>query len=146
VTFDNSAANHLMALQTPGSKAKTAAPPAAAKTRGRPPATAAAKKAAPKVSAPKPVATVTLKGIFEELAAEQEMPKKHALAMAAGMVDRVTAILKNGDRVRINGLGTIEVRNRAARMGRNPATGATIQIAASKKIGFRAAKELKAAI
>jgi DNA-binding protein HU-beta len=45
-----------------------------------------------------------------------------------------------------NGLGILEVKDRPARTGRNPATGASIQIAASKKIAFRPSKELKAAI
>ena len=58
----------------------------------------------------------------------------------------VTGILKNGDRVRMSGLGIIEVKDRPARMGRDPATGATIPIAASKKVTFRVAKELKAAV
>jgi DNA-binding protein HU-beta len=74
------------------------------------------------------------------------MSKKLAHAVAAEMVDRVTGILKNGDRVRINGLGIIEVKDRPARMGRNPAAGATVQIAASKKVAFRVSKELKAAM
>ncbi|MGB3504485.1 MAG: HU family DNA-binding protein, partial [Xanthobacteraceae bacterium] len=54
--------------------------------------------------------------------------------------------LKKGERVRIVGLGILQVRKRAARTGRNPATGETIQIKASKKVAFRAAKELKEAI
>jgi DNA-binding protein HU-beta len=66
--------------------------------------------------------------------------------LAAEMVDLVTRHLKNGDRVRMSGLGTIEVKDRPARMGRNPATGQAIQIAASKKVAFRAAKELKEAM
>ena len=62
------------------------------------------------------------------------------------MVEKVTSHLQQGDRIRINGLGTLEVRKREARTGRNPATGATLQIAASKKVAFRPAKELKEAI
>ena len=58
----------------------------------------------------------------------------------------VTKHLQQGDRIRINGLGTLEVRRREARTGRNPATGATMQIAASKKVAFRPAKELKEAV
>ena len=54
--------------------------------------------------------------------------------------------LKNGERVNIAGLGILQVRNRAARMGRNPRTGEAIEIKASKKIAFRASKELKMAI
>jgi len=54
--------------------------------------------------------------------------------------------LKKGDRIRMNGLGILTVRKRAARMGRNPATGEAIQIKASKKVAFRASKDLKEAI
>jgi DNA-binding protein HU-beta len=54
--------------------------------------------------------------------------------------------LKKGDRIRLGGLGILQVRKRAARMGRNPATGEAIKIKASKKVAFRAAKELKEAI
>ena len=54
--------------------------------------------------------------------------------------------LKKGQRVKIAGLGILQVRTRAARMGRNPATGEQIHIKASKKIVFRATKELKMAI
>ena len=54
--------------------------------------------------------------------------------------------LKKGDRIRIGGLGILVVRKRAAREGRNPATGEKIDIKASKKVAFRAAKELKEAV
>ena len=54
--------------------------------------------------------------------------------------------LKSGDRLRIGGLGILEVKSRPERNGRNPATGEPITIKASKKIAFRPAKELKAAI
>jgi DNA-binding protein HU-beta len=49
-------------------------------------------------------------------------------------------------RIRIVGLGILQVRKRAARMGRNPATGEAIKIRASKKVAFRAAKDLKMAV
>jgi DNA-binding protein HU-beta len=62
------------------------------------------------------------------------------------MVAKVTLHLRQGDRIRIGGLGTLEVRKREARTGRNPATGETMQIAASKKVAFRPAKELKEAV
>ena len=54
--------------------------------------------------------------------------------------------LKKGERVKIAGLGILQVRKRAARIGRNPATGEAIQIKASKKVAFRASKDLKEAI
>ena len=65
------------------------------------------------------------------------------------MEDLVTHLvkkLKKGNRVRLTGVGILQVSKRAARMGRNPATGETIKIPAKKKIAFRAAKELKEAV
>ena len=90
--------------------------------------------------------TVLLKGIFEQLADANQVPKKLAHDLLTGMVESVTRHLKQGDRIRMGGLGTLEVRKREARTGRNPATGETIQIAASRKVAFRAAKELKEAV
>ena len=106
-------------------------------------AAAAPAKAA---KAAKPATTVTLKHIAASLAEEHEMSKKQAEAMLTGMVDQVVKNLKKGNRIRIVGLGILQVRKRAARMGRNPATGEAIKIKASKKVAFRAAKELKEAV
>ena len=58
----------------------------------------------------------------------------------------LTKHLKKGDRIRLVGLGVLVVRKRAARMGRNPATGEPVKIKASKKVAFRASKELKESI
>jgi len=90
--------------------------------------------------------TVSLKGVFEELAAGFDLQKKQAHLMLDGLVERLTTHLKNGARIRMNGLGILEVKDRPARMGRNPATGEAIQVAASKKVAFRPAKELKEAV
>ena len=105
-------------------------------------ATAPAKPAAAKKSAP----TVTLKHLAANLSESHEMSKKQAEAVLGELVGLVTKHLKKGDRIRIGGLGILQVRKRAARMGRNPATGEPIQIKASKKVAFRAAKELKEAV
>jgi DNA-binding protein HU-beta len=107
---------------------------------------AAAKPAAAKPAAAKAAATVTLKHIAANLAAEHEVSKKQAEAMLTGMVDQVVKNLKKGNRIRIVGLGILQVRKRAARIGRNPATGEQIKIKASKKVAFRAAKDLKEAV
>jgi len=64
----------------------------------------------------------------------------------AGTVALIGEHLKKGARIRITGLGTLEVRKRSARMGRNPATGEAIEIKASKKVAFRAAKDLSEVI
>ena len=91
-------------------------------------------------------AGVTLKAMFEQLGEAHGLPKKQAHGMLADFVAAMTTHLKQGDRIRMSGLGILEVKTRAARTGRNPATGETIQIKASKKVAFRAAKELKEAI
>ena len=90
--------------------------------------------------------TVSLKHLAATLAEDHEMPKKQAEAILGDLVNLVTKHLKKGDRIRLVGLGVLQVRKRAARMGRNPATGEPIEIKASKKVAFRAAKELKEAV
>ena len=136
--------------------AKKAAPKAAPKAvKAAPkPAKAAAVKAAPK-AAPKKAATaaagakaatITVKQIAALLAEAHEMPKRTAETIITDMVEIITKNLKKGNRIRIGGLGILQVRKRAARMGRNPATGEAIKIKASKKVAFRAAKELKEAV
>jgi DNA-binding protein HU-beta len=95
---------------------------------------------------PAKVETVTLKHLAETLSESHELPKKQVVAMLEDMVTTVTKHLKRGARIRIGGLGILQVRKRPARMGRNPATGEAIKIKASKKVAFRAAKELKESV
>jgi DNA-binding protein HU-beta len=90
--------------------------------------------------------TVTLKHLAAKLSEEHEMSKKQAELMLTDLVSNVTKHLKKGDRIRIVGLGILQVRKRAARMGRNPGTGEPIHIKASKKVAFRPSKELKEAV
>ena len=90
--------------------------------------------------------TVTLKHLAAALAESHEMSKKQAEAVLGDFVGNIVKHLKKGERVKIAGLGILQVRKRAARMGRNPATGEAIKIKASKKVAFRATKELKMAI
>ncbi len=71
------------------------------------------------------------------------MQKREAEAIVTDVFARLVDHLKAGERVRIGGLGIIEVKNRPARMGRNPATGEAVQIKASRKVAFRASKDLK---
>jgi len=103
----------------------------------------AKKDSAKKAAAP---ATITLKHLAADIADSQELSKKRAEAVLTDMVELITRHLKKGDRVRIVGLGILQVRRRAARTGRNPATGEAIHIKASKKVTFRPVKELKEAI
>jgi DNA-binding protein HU-beta len=122
---------------TIASPAKKAAPPV--KKAVVPAKKSAAVKAAPQV-------TVTLKQFVAELAEGHDLPKKVTEAVLADLVTLATEHLKKGDKIRLTGLGILQVRARPARMGRNPATGASIKIAASKRIAFRPAKELKEAV
>jgi len=90
--------------------------------------------------------TITLKHLAAAIAEEQELSKKQAEAILTDLVTKITKHLKRGERIRIVGLGILQVRKRAARVGRIPATGQAIQIKASKKVAFRASKQLKEAV
>ena len=83
---------------------------------------------------------------FAAMADEHQLTKRAGEAILSDLVVTITKHLKKGDRIRIVGLGILQVRKRAARMGRNPATGEAIKIKASKKVAFRAAKDLKMAV
>ena len=80
------------------------------------------------------------------LADQHKFSKKQSLKIMEDLIGMITKHLKKGERVKIAGLGILQVRSRAARTGRNPQTGEAIQIKASKKVAFRASKELRMAI
>jgi DNA-binding protein HU-beta len=111
----------------------------------KPAAKSAAKPAAAKAKAPSQP-TIPLSKIIAELAEQHELSKKATAALFDDFVALTVKNLKKGNKVRITGLGILAVRKRAARMGRNPATGEAIKIKASKKVAFRVAKDLKEAI
>ena len=77
------------------------------------------------------------------VAEQGEVSKKDAEKVLKAFVDVVTEELKKGEKVQLVGFGTFEVSERAAREGRNPKTGETIKIAASKCPKFKAGKALK---
>jgi len=84
--------------------------------------------------------------LIEAIAASADIPKAAAGRALDAVVDSITGALKDGDSVVLVGFGTFAVKERAARTGRNPQTGAEIQIAASKVPGFKAGKALKDAV
>jgi DNA-binding protein HU-beta len=92
------------------------------------------------------ILTIPLSKLAAELAEKHEMSKKAAAEFLGAFVELTVKNLKKGHKVRVTGLGIFQVRKRPARMGRNPATGEQIKIKASKKLAFRAAKEVKDAI
>lgn len=105
--------------------------------------TKAKAKTTKKAPAAKKVETVTLRQLAAELAEDHELPKRQSVEILEDLVESLAVHLKKGHKIRIGGLGILQVRKRPARMGRNPATGETIRIKASKKVAFRAAKDLK---
>jgi DNA-binding protein HU-beta len=91
-------------------------------------------------------AIVTVKHLSDTLADKHGQSKKDMKSVLDDLVGLLTKNLKGGAKIRIPGFGVFQVRKRPARMGRNPATGEAIKIKASKKVAFRAAKELKDSI
>ena len=84
--------------------------------------------------------------LIAAVAEQAGLSAKDAGAALDAVVGEITNALKSGERVALPGFGTFSVGSRAARQGRNPQTGATIQIAVSKTAKFKAGKGLKDAI
>ena len=80
------------------------------------------------------------------VAAANGISKTDATKAVDGVFGAITDALSNGDNVQLVGFGNFSVANRSARQGRNPRTGATIQIAASRQPKFKAGKRLKDAV
>ena len=84
--------------------------------------------------------------LIDTIADSAGLSKADAGRALDGFVDAITGALKAGQSVSLVGFGTFSVRDRAARTGRNPRTGETIEIAASKNPAFKAGKALKDAV
>ena len=84
--------------------------------------------------------------VISDIAAETQMPNAQVDQVIRAFEGALMRQLSSGGEVRMAGLGSFRVTSRKARAGRNPATGAPIQIAASKGVGFKAAKALKDAV
>jgi DNA-binding protein HU-beta len=127
---------------------KAAVSKTTAKTAKKATAKAAAPKAAKKTvkAAAGSNGILTLRHIAEQLSEVHVLPKRQANEMLTQVIEMIARSLKKGEKIRLTGLGILQVRKRAARMGRNPQTGEPIKIKASKKIAFRPAKELKEAV
>lgn len=81
--------------------------------------------------------------LADKIAAANNLSKADAKKLVDGILGAIADAAAAGDEISLNGFGKFKVKSNPAREGRNPATGATIQIAASKKLGFTAAKALK---
>jgi DNA-binding protein HU-beta len=84
--------------------------------------------------------------LIDAIAAAADLSKADAGRALDATIESITGALKGGDSVSLVGFGTFAVKQRAAREGRNPQTGKTIQIAAATVPGFKAGKALKDAV
>lgn len=84
--------------------------------------------------------------LINAVAESAKLSKKDAKAAVEATFAGIEKALKKGDKVQLIGFGTFEVRKQAARMGKNPQTGAAVKIAACKKPAFKAGKALKEAV
>jgi nucleoid DNA-binding protein len=124
-------------------KAKKAARKAPAKKK-------AAKKAAPAAKAVRvsatPGKTVTASQLLQSVADHLGLKKSEAKAFVEGYTDVVKAYVLKGAKVKIGDIGMVMIRQRKARMGRNPQTGEPVKIKASKKLAFRQSAVMKAQV
>ena len=84
--------------------------------------------------------------LIDAVAGSASLSKADAGRAVDAVVDSITKALKHGQQVSVVGFGTFSVKHRAARQGRNPRTGETIEISASNVPGFKAGKALKDAV
>ena len=86
------------------------------------------------------------KGLVDAVVSKLDMTKKDATVAVEAVFEAMTAALAEGNKVDITGFGKFEVKMRAGRIGINPATKESIEIPASKAVGFKAAKALKESV
>ena len=84
--------------------------------------------------------------LINVVSAETKISKKDTEVVITAALEAIAESLKSGDKVQLIGFGTFEVKDAAAKTGRNPKTGETIEIPACKKPSFSAAKSLKDAV
>jgi len=86
---------------------------------------------------------MTKTDLVESIASKVDLPRATAERVVSTLFDDVVSALKQGDKVNISGFGAFSVSERNARTGRNPKTGESIAIAASRAVKFKAGKSLK---
>ena len=86
---------------------------------------------------------MTKNELARELADELELPRKQVLELIETLFEKVTAVLKTGDKVQLAPFGLFRVRDRAARIARNPMTGEPVKVPAKRVLKFTPSKALK---
>jgi len=89
---------------------------------------------------------MTKNELARELAEELELPKRQVVDMIEALLEKVTDVLKSGDKVQLTPFGQFKVRDRAARVARNPKTGEPIKVPAKRVLKFIAGRTLKEAV
>ena len=89
---------------------------------------------------------MTKNELVRELAEDFELPRKQVADLIEGLIEKITAVLKSGDKVQLAPLGQFKIRDRAARIARNPQTGEPVNVPAKRVLKFIAGKPLKDAV
>ncbi|HZO94227.1 MAG TPA: HU family DNA-binding protein [Candidatus Baltobacteraceae bacterium] len=89
---------------------------------------------------------MTKNELVRELAEDFEVPRRQVADLVEAMFEKIVEVLKSGDKVQLTPFGQFRIRDRAARLGRNPATGEQIQIPAKRVLKFTAGRTLKDAV
>jgi DNA-binding protein HU-beta len=89
---------------------------------------------------------MTKNELIRELAEEHELSRKQAVEIVDGILDKITAVLKSGDKVQLTPFGQFKIRDRAARIARNPQTGEPVNVPAKRVLKFIAGRTLKEAV
>jgi DNA-binding protein HU-beta len=89
---------------------------------------------------------MTKNELARELADEFEIPRRQMIELMEALLDRITSVLKSGDKVQLTPFGQFKIRDRAARIARNPQTGAPVNVPAKRVLKFIAGRALKEAV
>jgi DNA-binding protein HU-beta len=89
---------------------------------------------------------MTKSELVRELAEDHEIPRKQMLELVEGLLEKITTVLKSGDKVQLTPFGQFKIRDRAARIARNPQTGEPVKVPAKRVLRFIAGRTLKEAV
>jgi DNA-binding protein HU-beta len=89
---------------------------------------------------------MTKSELVRELAEDFELPRRQVTELMEALLDKITAVLKTGDKVQLTPFGQFRIRDRAARIARNPQTGEPVNVPAKRVLKFTAGRTLKEAV
>jgi DNA-binding protein HU-beta len=89
---------------------------------------------------------MTKSELVRELADEHELPRRQVAELVEAILEKITTVLKSGDKVQLTPFGQFRIRDRAARIARNPQTGEPVNVPAKRVLKFTAGRTLKEAV